>query len=128
MSLVQHADISFVYCAAIHKSFGKSIAKGRMSDANLLFLNFAVRVTELKNTLHPGRRAEGNTELSLLFQGSVLAFIYANVFRLYDRQITGAEPGLLQFGLMADNQFELHRAFTTRLSASIVSTMCTWLC
>ena len=72
--------------------FGDVRAKGRMDEAKMLFYNFSVQVAELENTFHLVARVHVGTELMMEIQGTLVAFTYANVFRVYHKKITGKEP------------------------------------
>ena len=117
MYLVQQAEASFVTRSGMNNRFADARTKGRMSDAKMLFYNFAVHVTELPNRLHLVRRAEGNTELCLEVQSAMIAFADANVSRLpsadHWHRATIATLRTIE------NQARLQAAVTPRLSHTI---------
>ena len=80
------------------KLFADARPNSRISDVKMLFYNFSVHVAELYDTFHLVRRAKCDTELCLEVRSTGIAFAYANVFRVYHRQIAGAEPVLFQTG------------------------------
>ena len=90
-----------------------------MPDARMVCYNFAMHVTELQSTFHPVERVQGGTDLTLEIRGTLVAFNYANVFRVYHKQVTGKEPKLMHYGLTIGSQDRLHREVTRRLSPTI---------
>ena len=85
----------------------------------MLFYDFSEHVQELQNTFHLVHRVQSAKELTMEIRGTLMAFIYANVFRAYHLQITGKEPRLMQYGLTVGSQERFLRAVTRRLSPTI---------
>ena len=61
------------------KRFTEARAKGRMSDAMLLFPDFSEHIQELENTIHLVIRVQHVKELTKEIRGTRMAFTDANL-------------------------------------------------
>ena len=67
------------------KRFGHARTKGRITETKMLLYKFAVHESVLHDTFELVRSGAGNNELCLEVRSPLIAFAYANVFRVYHR-------------------------------------------
>ena len=99
--------------AQMNRRFRDERAQGRMPDARMLCADLSQQVPELPDSMHLVSRVTGGPELTMQIRGTLMAFNYANVFRVYHRQVT------MQYGLTMARQEFFHQAVTRRLSPTI---------
>ena len=58
----------------MNKRFRDARAKGRMTDAKILFFDFSEHIQELQNTFHLVIRVQGAKELTMEIRGTLMEF------------------------------------------------------
>ena len=99
MYLLQHKEEFGVACPSRKKKVSDARGKCRMIDAMMPFNAFSQHVSELNDSSPLVVRVRGGPELTMEIRATLMALMYAKLFRVYHRQVMGMEPKLMQYGL-----------------------------